>query len=102
MTVVVTPQDVGRPTARTERAEVADGACRWPAPIFEATKLPSAKAAAGDKIYQFLVYETGSAKAALLGEATVNMAEYAEAFKPSAVTLPLKGSPAPGALLHVS
>lgn len=44
----------------------------------------------------------GSTKAALLGEATVNMAEYAEAFKPSAVTLPLKGSPAPGALLHVS
>ncbi|KAM3402567.1 hypothetical protein ACQJBY_006436 [Aegilops geniculata] len=102
MTVVVTPQDVGRPTARTERAEVADGACRWPAPIFEAIKLPSAKAAAGDKIYQFLVYETGSAKAALLGEATVNVAEYAEAFKPSAVTLPLKGSPAPGALLHVT
>ncbi|VAH05023.1 unnamed protein product [Triticum turgidum subsp. durum] len=95
MMVVVTPQDVGRPTARTERAEVADGACRWPAPIFEATKLPSGKAAAGDKIYQFLVYETGSAKAALLGEATVNMADYAEAFKPSAVTLLLKGSPAP-------
>ncbi|VAH05027.1 unnamed protein product [Triticum turgidum subsp. durum] len=67
--VVVTPQDVGRPTARTERAEVADG---------------------------------GSAKAALLGEATVNMADYAEAFKPSAVTLLLKGSPAPGALLHVT
>lgn len=102
MMVVVTPQDVGRPTARTERAEVADGACRWAAPIFEATKLPSGKAAAGDKIYQFLVYETGSTKAALLGEATVNMAEYAEAFKPSAVTLPLKGSPAPGALLHVT
>lgn len=102
MMVVVTPQDVGRPTARTERAEVADGACRWGAPIFEATKLPSGKAAAGDKIYQFLVYETGSTKAALLGEATVNMAEYAEAFKPSAVTLPLKGSPAPGALLHVT
>ncbi|KAF6983701.1 hypothetical protein CFC21_001831 [Triticum aestivum] len=102
MMVVVTPQDVGRPTARTERAEVADGACRWPAPIFEATKLPSGKAAAGDKIYQFLVYETGSAKAALLGEATVNMADYAEAFKPSAVTLLLKGSPAPGALLHVT
>ncbi|KAI4965392.1 hypothetical protein ZWY2020_054669 [Hordeum vulgare] len=102
MMVVVTPQDVGRPTARTERAEVANGACRWPAPIFEATKLPSGKATAGDKIYQFLVYEAGSSKAALLGEATVNMAEYAEAFKPSAVTLPLKGSPAPGALLHVT
>ena len=37
MMVVVTPQDVGRPTARTERTEVADGACRWPAPIFETT-----------------------------------------------------------------
>lgn len=59
MVVVVTPQDVGRPTARSERAEVADGACRWATPIFEATKLPSGKAA-GDKIYQFLVYETVS------------------------------------------
>ena len=66
MMVVVTPQDVGRPTARTERAEVADGACRWPAPIFEATKLPSGKAAAGDKIYQFLVYETVSGPALII------------------------------------
>ncbi|CAM0956549.1 unnamed protein product [Alopecurus aequalis] len=98
MMVVVTPQDIGRPTARTERAEVADGACRWDAPIFEATKLPSGK----DKIYQFLVYETGTSKAALLGEATANLTEYAEAFKPWVVTLPLKGSPAPGALLHVT
>jgi hypothetical protein len=127
MVVVVTPQDAGRPTARSERAEVADGACRWAVPIFETTKLPTGK----DKIYQFLVYETvshrppplndsrltaadfpvsiltrtmpsvqGSSKAALLGEATVNLAEYADAFKPSAVTFPLKGSP--GALLHVS
>jgi hypothetical protein len=54
MMVVVTSQDAGRPTARTERAEVADGACRWAAPILEATKLPAGK----DKIYQFLVYET--------------------------------------------
>ena len=42
----------------------------------------------------------GSSKAALLGEATVNLADYADALKPSAVTLPLKGSP--GTLLHVS
>ncbi|XP_066384154.1 COP1-interactive protein 1-like [Miscanthus floridulus] len=96
MMVVVTPQDAGRPTARSEPAEVTDGACRWAAPIMEATKLPAGK----DKIYQFLVYETGSSKAALLGEATVNLAEYADALKPSAVTLPLKGSP--GALLHVT
>ncbi|WVZ59520.1 hypothetical protein U9M48_009646 [Paspalum notatum var. saurae] len=96
MMVVVTPQDAGRPTARSEPAEVADGACRWATPIMEATKLPAGK----DKIYQFLVYETGSSKAALLGEATVNLADYADALKPSAVTLPLKGSP--GALLHVT
>ncbi|KAL6624637.1 hypothetical protein ACP70R_031958 [Stipagrostis hirtigluma subsp. patula] len=50
MVVVVTPQDAGRPTARSEIAEVADVACRWAAPIFEATKLPSSK----DKMYQFL------------------------------------------------
>ncbi|PWZ22934.1 hypothetical protein Zm00014a_042710 [Zea mays] len=96
MMVVVTPQDAGRPTARSEPAEVTDGACRWAAPVMEATKLPTGK----DKIYQFLVYETGSSKAALLGEATVNLAEYADALKPSVVTLPLKGSP--GALLHVT
>jgi len=56
MMVVVTPQDAGRPTARSEPAEVTDGACRWAAPIMEATKLPAGK----DKIYQFLVYETVS------------------------------------------
>lgn len=56
MMVVVTPQDAGRPTARSEPAEVADGACRWAAPILEATKLAAGK----DKIYQFLVYETVS------------------------------------------
>lgn len=67
MMVVVTPQDVGRPTARSERAEVAGGACRWAAPIFEATKLPNpGKAAAGDKIYKFLVYETVRNRAPLL------------------------------------
>ncbi|ONM05246.1 interaptin [Zea mays] len=96
MMVVVTPQDAGRPTARSEPAEVTDGACRWAAPIMDATRLPAGK----DKIYQFLVYETGSSKAALLGEATVNLADYADALKPSAVTLPLKGSP--GTLLHVT
>lgn len=57
MMVVVTPQDAGRPTARSEPAEVTDGACRWAAPIMETTKLP---AAGKDKIYQFLVYETVS------------------------------------------
>ncbi|XP_040384000.1 cingulin-like [Oryza brachyantha] len=97
MMVVVTPRDLGRPTARTESAEVADGACQWAAPVFEAAKLPSS---GKEKIYQFLVYETGSSQAALLGEATVNLAEYAEAFKPWVVTLPLKGSP--GAQLHVT
>jgi hypothetical protein len=97
MMVVVTPRDAGRPTARTESAQVADGACQWPAPVYEATKLPSS---GKDKIYQFLVYDTGSTKAALLGEATLNLAEYADAFKPWIVTLPLSGSP--GAQLHVS
>ena len=40
MVVVVTPQDAGWPTARSEPAEVAGGACRLAAPILEATKLP--------------------------------------------------------------
>nr|AAG13633.1 putative myosin [Oryza sativa Japonica Group] len=137
MMVVVTPRDAGRPTARTESAQVADGACQWPAPVYEATKLPSS---GKDKIYQFLVYDTvrslsspppptatdtaithppasrlpvmcsticltrrtmqGSTKAALLGEATLNLSEYADAFKPWIVTLPLSGSP--GAQLHVT
>jgi len=43
MVVVVTLQDTGWPTARSEPAEVAGGACRWAAPILEATKLPAAR-----------------------------------------------------------
>jgi N-terminal C2 in EEIG1 and EHBP1 proteins len=42
----------------------------------------------------------GSNKGGILGEASVNLGDYAEAFKPSTITLPLKGNT--GAVLHVS
>jgi hypothetical protein len=72
MVVVVTPQDAGRPTARSELAEVADGACRWAVPIFETTKLPTGK----DKIYQFLVYETVSHRPPPLNDSRLTAADF--------------------------
>lgn len=99
--VVLIPTDVGRPTVRSDKAGVTDGLCRWNT-VYETVKL-SLDAKTGkvhDKIYQFLISAPGSNKGGILGEASVNLGEYAEAFKPSSVTLPLKGNT--GAVLHVT
>ncbi|XP_078162129.1 uncharacterized protein LOC144557435 isoform X2 [Carex rostrata] len=99
--VVLIPTDVGRPTVRSDKETVTDGSCRWNA-VYEMVKL-SLDAKTGkvhDKIYQFLISAPGSNKGGILGEASVNLGEYAEAFKPSTVTLPLKGNT--GAVLHVT
>ncbi|KAJ4803452.1 Myosin heavy chain-related protein [Rhynchospora pubera] len=99
--VVLIPTDVGRPTVRSEKAGVTDGSCRWNA-VYEMVKL-SLDAKTGkvhDKIYQFLITAPGSNKGGILGEASINLADYAEAFKSSNATLPLKGNT--GAVLHVT
>lgn len=48
----------------------------------------------------FFFFLQGSSRSSILGEATINLADYVDALKPSAVTLPLSGCNF-GTVLHV-
>jgi len=48
----------------------------------------------------FLNFLQGSAKSGVLGEININLADYAEVFKPTSVSLPVRDSNN-GAILHV-
>ncbi|RWV97733.1 hypothetical protein GW17_00039461 [Ensete ventricosum] len=120
VTVSLVPLDVGRPTVRSEKVAVVDGTCNWLNPIYETVSMACDPKSGkiNEKLYQFLVSAQvrnitcaplptateppmglqGSSKPGLLGEVTVNLADYFEVFKASSVALPLKA----GAIFHVS
>nr|XP_019701829.1 trichohyalin [Elaeis guineensis]XP_019701830.1 trichohyalin [Elaeis guineensis]XP_019701831.1 trichohyalin [Elaeis guineensis]XP_029116835.1 trichohyalin [Elaeis guineensis] len=101
--ITLVPVDVGRPTVRTEKVAVIDGTCRWANPIYETVKLVHdlKTGRINEKVYHFLVSTTGSTKAEVFGEVAIDLADYAEVFKPTSVSLPLKASNT-GAILHVT
>ncbi|KAJ4954033.1 hypothetical protein NE237_030865 [Protea cynaroides] len=100
--VSLEPVDIGKPTVRLEKVAVKDGTCRWENPIYVTIKfvqdLKSGKLK--EKIYHFFVLN-GSSKAGLLGEVSFDFSDYAEAIKPSSVSLPLKTNDT-GTVLHVT
>ncbi|KAL6643040.1 hypothetical protein ACP70R_021221 [Stipagrostis hirtigluma subsp. patula] len=94
--------DTGKVTAKTNKANVRNGSCKWPDPIYEATRLlqdPRTKTY-DDKLYK-LVVAMGTSRSSILGEVDVNLAEFAEALKPASIALPLRGCDY-GTLLHVT
>ncbi|KAL2544056.1 Myosin heavy chain-related protein [Forsythia ovata] len=99
--ISVVPADVGKPSVKSEKAIVRDGACFWENPVYETVKLNREPKSGkiNEKIYYFVV-GTGSSKAGVVGEASVDFSIYAEATKLS-VSLPLKNSKSE-AMLHVS
>ncbi|XP_058083092.1 uncharacterized protein LOC131231032 [Magnolia sinica] len=99
--VSLVPVEVGKPTAKSEKAAIHEGNCQWENPIYETVRFTkeSKYGKINKKIYRFLIL-TGSLKAGLLGEVTIDFADYAEAIKPSSVSLPLKASNS-GGVLHV-
>ncbi|WOL05846.1 hypothetical protein Cni_G14577 [Canna indica] len=101
--VSLVPVDSGRPTARSEKVMAVDGACNWENPVYESVKLVRGPkhGKMDEKVYKFVVSAAGSSKAEILGEASINLADYAEVLKPSSVALPLKGS-STGAILHIT
>ncbi|KAH7690665.1 E3 ubiquitin ligase involved in syntaxin degradation protein [Dioscorea alata] len=103
MVVSLVPLDVGKPSLKSDKAEVMNGECQWLKPVFETARLVQDPKSMkfNEKFYQFLVSSPGSTKAGLLGETSINLADYAQVFKPCSVSLPLKGSNN-GAILHVT
>ncbi|XP_073103007.1 uncharacterized protein [Elaeis guineensis] len=103
MIVALVPMDSRKPTVRSEKAAVIKGSCHWVNPIYETVKLtkdPKTEKI-NEKVYRFLVIADGSAKADFVGEVTIDLAYYAEALKPSVISLPFKASNSE-AILHVT
>ncbi|KAG7658277.1 NT-type C2 domain [Arabidopsis suecica] len=97
------PGDIGKPTARSEKAIVNDGHCRWEIPVYETVKfLKDVKTGkVNQRIYHLIVSTTGSARGGLVGETSIDFADYVDATKTCNVSLPLQNSSSK-ALLHVS
>ncbi|KAK8946157.1 hypothetical protein KSP40_PGU000381 [Platanthera guangdongensis] len=102
MTVALVPLDIGKTTMRTDRVPVIDGSCYWRHPIYETVKLlqDPRTGKIHDKLYNFVVSANGSATAAIVGEACIDLSDYFEVVKPAYVSLALKPAKS-GVFLHV-
>ncbi|KAE9587162.1 putative EEIG1/EHBP1 domain-containing protein [Lupinus albus] len=96
------PVDTGKATAKTTKANVRNGTCKWSDPIYETTRLLQdiKTRQYEEKLYK-LVVGMGTSRSNILGEANINLADFVDALKPTAVTFPLNGSEA-GTTLHVT
>ncbi|OIW14522.1 hypothetical protein TanjilG_04955 [Lupinus angustifolius] len=96
------PVDTGKATSKTTKANVRNGTCKWSDPIYETTRLLQdiKTRQYEEKLYK-LVVGMGSSRSNILGEANINLADFVDALKPTAVTFPLDGSEA-GTTLHVT
>ncbi|KAJ0445694.1 putative NT-type C2 domain-containing protein [Helianthus annuus] len=102
-TISVVPADVGKPTATLEKTKVKDGNCYWEKPHSQTVKFTRDHKTGkiNEKIYRFVV-ATGSSIFGVVGEVSLDFSCYAEATKPSSVSLPLKNAKSTSVLLHVS
>ncbi|KAL3687925.1 hypothetical protein R1sor_014234 [Riccia sorocarpa] len=102
LVVSVIPSDTAKVNYKTTRAVTKNGTCNWSDNVIETTKLlrDTKTKEYEEKLYKFVV-STGSSRTGVLGEATLNVAEYTANNDPSQVALPLKNSVA-GSILHVT
>lgn len=96
------PSDSGKTTAKTTKANVRNGTCKWADPIYETTRLLHDRKTKryDEKLYK-LVVAMGTSRSSLLGEAIINLADFADALNPYVVALPLHGTDW-GTILHVT
>ncbi|KAK6158169.1 hypothetical protein DH2020_005483 [Rehmannia glutinosa] len=100
--ISVVPADAGKPTVKSDKAVVRDGSCFWENPVYETVKFNREPKSGKihERIYYFVVV-TGSSKAGVIGEASIDFSNYVDATKVSLVSLPIKCSKTE-ATLHVS
>ncbi|OAY71397.1 intracellular protein transport protein USO1 [Ananas comosus] len=96
------PHETGKPIAKTNKANVRNGSCKWSDPIYETTRLllDTRTKQYDEKLYK-LVVAMGSSRSSLLGEVDINLADFVDALKPSSVALPLDSCDY-GTVLHVT
>ncbi|KAK6130053.1 hypothetical protein DH2020_036180 [Rehmannia glutinosa] len=100
--ISIVPAESGKPTVKSDKATVRDGSCFWDNPVYETVKFNQDPKSGKihEKIYYFVI-ETGLSKSGIVGEASIDLSNYAEANKVSLVSLPIKNSKTE-ATLHVS
>uniref|UniRef100_A0A1J3E825 C2 NT-type domain-containing protein n=2 Tax=Noccaea caerulescens TaxID=107243 RepID=A0A1J3E825_NOCCA len=103
LTISIVPGDVGKSTGKAEKAMVLDGHCRWESPVYETVKFVQdvKTGKVNQRIYHLTVSTTGSTKSGLVGETSIDFADYVDAIKTCNVSLPLQNSNSK-AILHVS
>ncbi|XP_057864383.2 uncharacterized protein LOC131072267 isoform X2 [Cryptomeria japonica] len=96
------PAETGKASAKTTKVSVRNGSCKWSDPIYETTRLlQDMKTRKFDEKLYKLAVSTGSSRYGYLGEADINLADYAESVNPSTVSLPLQSCNF-GTILHVT
>uniref|UniRef100_A0A803LQM7 C2 NT-type domain-containing protein n=1 Tax=Chenopodium quinoa TaxID=63459 RepID=A0A803LQM7_CHEQI len=102
LVVSVVPAENGKPTARLEKSTVRENGCYWENQVYETVKLiqDPKTGKIQERIYYFLI-STGSPKSSLVGEFSVNIADYVGATKACSVSFPFKNSNS-DSYLHVS
>ncbi|GAB4856877.1 hypothetical protein Ancab_014796 [Ancistrocladus abbreviatus] len=95
------PLDTGKPTAKLEKSTIRDGCCYWEDAVYETVKFIQDPKTGKfhERIYNFIL-SAGLPKSSLVGEVSVNIADYVEATKAASVSLPFKSSNSEG-VLHV-
>ncbi|KAK4748601.1 hypothetical protein SAY87_015187 [Trapa incisa] len=91
--VSIVPGDSGKATVRLKKAVIRDGSCKWDSPVFETVKFTRdpKTGKVHERPYHFIL-STRSGKSSVVGEASLDFADYAGATKAYSVSLPIKGS----------
>ncbi|KAG8374914.1 hypothetical protein BUALT_Bualt10G0045100 [Buddleja alternifolia] len=82
--ISVVPADAGKPSVKSDKAAVREGSCFWENPVYETVKFNREPKSGKihERIYYFVV-GTGSSKAGVIGEASIDFSNYADATKVS-------------------
>ncbi|CAM6024969.1 unnamed protein product [Sphagnum balticum] len=100
LVISVVSLETRKAVAKTARAVVKNGNCQWQDPIVESTRLQLNQTTNEyeEKFYK-LVVSSGSSRAGILGEALINLGEFADFNHPAQRALPLKNCNS-GTVLH--
>ncbi|KAL6550017.1 hypothetical protein OROMI_020505 [Orobanche minor] len=84
LVISIVPADAGKPTVKSDKALVRDGSCFWDSPVYESVKFnrDPKSGKIHERIYYFVV-GTGSSKSGVIGEASIDFSNFAEARKVS-------------------
>lgn len=100
--ISVIPAEGGKPTSILDKVKIRDGSCCWEKPVYETMKVTRDPKTGkiNERLYH-VVFSTGLSKFGLLGEVSINFADYALATKLSSLSLPIKNTKFE-AVLHVT